>query len=41
MRNYVKKNRDTILPLGIASAVMSLIVAVAAVLSEISPAAVL
>ena len=41
MRNYMKKNRDTILPLGIASAVMSLIVAVAAVLSEISPAAVL
>ena len=41
MRNYVKKNRDTILPLGIASAVMSLIIAAAAVLSEISPAAVL
>ena len=41
MRNYWKKNKETILPLGIASAVMSLIVAAAAVLSEISPAAVL
>ena len=41
MKNYVKKNRDTILPLGIASAVMSLIIAAAAIFSEISPAAVL
>ena len=41
MRNYMKKNRDTILPLGIASAVMSLIIAAAAIFSEISPAAVL
>lgn len=41
MRNYVKRHKDTILPLGIASAAMSLIIAAAAVLSEISPAAVL
>ena len=41
MKHFVKKNKDTILPLGIASALMSLIIAAAAVLSEISPAAVL
>ena len=41
MKKFMKKNRETILPLGIASAMMSVIIAAAAALSEISPAAVL
>ncbi len=40
MRSYVKRNRETIFPLGIASAVMSIIIAAAVMFSEISPSAI-
>lgn len=41
MRSYVIKNKAVILPLGIASAVMSLIMTAAVLFNEVSPSIIL